>query len=276
MLPEPTWEKAGTEYLLTRAGRPWALRLEPVPGIISADAERSYSILTLAGISTRGQSRPDAFLANSLIETSHLGRVVQATYAPPNPGGLRIRARWSISAIEDAIDLEIEAAASSVGEIFELEVGVRSQVLPVSGQSPVEWNGWITPRDARTAGFSYDGRELASVLQSATTLPIPVQGKPVFLPRIFRPGTPAEPPRHYIEMIQPNDCSRRLIFEPTGPGASRRHAMATRYELFGHDLEKGVVLRARLRALWRTTETPEATALACYEEFLREPLPLGP
>jgi hypothetical protein len=52
--------------------------------------------------------------------------------------------------------------------------------------------------------------------------------------------------------------------------------MATCYQLFGHDLEKGVILRARLRGLWLNSETPDVQALAAYEQFLGEPLPLGP
>ncbi len=275
-MPEPTWELSETGYQLNWGGRNWTLRLGDVPGLYSEDDTLAFSVLTLAGISFKGRHWREAFAAKHLSEVTLSGRTVQASYALPELGGLRVRARWSISAVDDAIDLEVEVAASSVGEIFDLEIAVRSQVLPAPLDLAPLWNAWVTPRDARTARFTYDGREPATLLSDATTLPIPQAERLAFLPRIFHPGTAAESARHYIEMVQPDDCSRRLILEPTGPGASRRFRMATCYQLFGHDLEKGVILRARLRGLWLNSETPDVQALAAYEQFLGEPLPLGP
>jgi hypothetical protein len=49
-----------------------------------------------------------------------------------------------------------------------------------------------------------------------------------------------------------------------------------RYGLFGHDLEKGVVLRGRLRGAWITTRDLKAESIRRMDEFLHEPPPLGP
>ena len=64
--------------------------------------------------------------------------------------------------------------------------------------------------------------------------------------------------------------------QPPGERTPQRTTLSTRYGLFGHDLEKGVVLRARLRAVWIRSQTPDVDARALFEEFLREPPPLGP
>jgi hypothetical protein len=71
-----------------------------------------------------------------------------------------------------------------------------------------------------------------------------------------------------VELAHPDDVSRR-IHEGTLPFTT------TRYALFGHDLEKGVVLRARLRGYWRPKTSALADAERLYAEFLGEPLPLS-
>jgi hypothetical protein len=75
----------------------------------------------------------------------------------------------------------------------------------------------------------------------------------------------------YIELVHPHDAARRIT--EAGKPASLGHT--TRYGLFGHDLERGVVLRGRLRGLWTTSPTARDDALARYEEFLSLPPPLG-
>jgi hypothetical protein len=46
---------------------------------------------------------------------------------------------------------------------------------------------------------------------------------------------------------------------------------ATRYRLFGHDLEKGVILRGRLRGVLLPRAVDVAAAHAAYQRFLAEP-----
>jgi hypothetical protein len=70
--------------------------------------------------------------------------------------------------------------------------------------------------------------------------------------------------------------ARRIISGPVGEAFSIGSTVSVRHALFGHDLEKGVILLGRLRGLWIRSEAPEHDTLALLDEFLRDPLPLGP
>ncbi len=65
----------------------------------------------------------------------------------------------------------------------------------------------------------------------------------------------------YVEMCHPHDG----VGLEVGPGP------AVRFRLFGHDLEKGVILRGRLRGLLVPREEDETAALQAYQRFLEEP-----
>jgi hypothetical protein len=73
---------------------------------------------------------------------------------------------------------------------------------------------------------------------------------------------------HYLEMVHPDDAARRVV--ETGAAGCR-----ARYGLFGYDLERGVVLRGRLRGIWLPERPDEAGVARRLEAFLAEPLPLG-
>jgi len=130
---------------------------------------------------------------------------------------------------------------------------------------------WVAPRDARSATLSYDGRETAANLHGLTTLPIRDGSKThVFaLPGVER-GV------YYVEMVQPNDAARQIQMEPSHPELPRLESLILRYGLFGHDFEKGVVFRARMRACWVTSEMHAPDAVSLLQEFVEEPPPLGP
>ena len=68
---------------------------------------------------------------------------------------------------------------------------------------------------------------------------------------------------YYLEMIHPDDGTRR----PEGGGV--------RSALFGYDLERGVILRGRLRGIWLARRPDESELSSLSAEFLREPPPLG-
>ncbi len=82
-------------------------------------------------------------------------------------------------------------------------------------------------------------------------------------------------PFYYVEMAHPDDVARRVTGVPDEAGEFQT-ANSVRYGLLGHDIEKGIVLRARVRGLWISSATPEEDAQALFREFLREPPPLGP
>ncbi len=66
-------------------------------------------------------------------------------------------------------------------------------------------------------------------------------------------------PWTYIEMLHPHDAA----------GLEFSHGLL-RQQLFGHDLEKGVILRGRLRALLIPRENDLQVALKAFEQFVQE------
>jgi len=246
------WTGAGPAFEIEWGSRPWTLRVDgDRPGLISAD-DLPGTLLGLAGLAGVGRSAVDALSGATLVGYEcRLGRV-EATYAPPGWAELTVRAAWSPHAV-DGLDLEIQIATTSVGQLRRVEVLVASG--PADPGSP----GFIEPRDARSAGLTYDGRE--PDVSGLTTLPPRPSS-----PRLSRRGG-GGPPAWYAEFVHPQDVTRCLSSGPA-PGCT------TRYALFGHDLEKGVVLRARLRGLWLPGDAPRAEARKRYEAFLGEPPPL--
>ena len=128
-------------------------------------------------------------------------------------------------------------------------LGSASDCHQSSSEPPPELVAWVEPRDAASAASSYDGRESLRMLRALSTLPLPSSSHYRLLPWICAPRG-VDPDTFYIEMVQPNDVARRIIATPIGKAPASRPALSVRHALFGHDLEKGVILRARLtRAL---------------------------
>jgi hypothetical protein len=275
-VPESHWEGPGPAFTLSWGGRPWTLGLDGAePGLRWEGDGKAGCLLSLVALRAAARFGSHAFTAATLVGFElHRDRVL-ATYAPPDWGGLTVRAAWSKAAAADAVDLEVQASATSVGKLFGLEVEVFSQWIEL-GREPWSDLTWkVAPRDIRSAALSYDGRETARVLSGLTTLPIAESSHVSLRPRIFAPAPADQADLYYVELVQPNDVARRIIVEPVEEPV-RRWSLFTRYGLFGHDLEKGVVLRARLRGCWIRSQTPEDDARRLHAEFLREPLPLGP
>jgi hypothetical protein len=185
---------------------------------------------------------------------------VLATYTPHGWNGLTVRAAWGPSTTGDGVDLEVQASASTVGELRKLEILVRS----AWGEAPTT-STTAEPRDRASAALSYDGREPDELLEQLTTFWVPAAGSSPYYPLIVPIGGSSG----YLEMIQPNDASRRLV-ERDGQDSSI--VTSARYALFGVDLEKGVVLRGRLRG---TLLEPGDDADEHVRRFLQEPPPLG-
>ena len=199
---------------------------------------------------------------------------VQATFAPRGWGGLIVRAAWSPSCGGAGVDLEVQASASSVGLLFGLDVEVIVQSRwrrRDRGEPPPTLGRRVLPRDARSAALSYDGRESAADLRTLVTLAL------TDLPRLQVFALPgAEDGPSYMEMVPPNDVARLIRVGPSDPELSPIETLAAQYALFGHDFEKGVVFRARLRGYWASSETCLQDANSIYQQFLKEPPPLGP
>jgi hypothetical protein len=177
-----------------------------------------------------------------LVEYERYRAAIRATFAPRAWSGLRVRASWWATS-RDVVDLEVQVTASSVGELEGLEVGVVSRL-----------GSGVAPHDVQHPSPT-----------SLTAL------------RLFLSPWAAEDV-YYAEMAHPDDVAKRVSSEVHGSPGRRPpgHGYSTRHALFGLELEKGVVLRARLRGCWFQSANPEQAAAALYEEFLREPPPLGP
>jgi hypothetical protein len=171
------------------------------------------------------------------------------------------------------LELQISATYSQIVERFEVAVG--SQIDDTSSIAALKVTKYRTePRDIQAAAFSYDGRESLDVLHTLTTLPIPAT-----CPHRLPPAVHAMPDvgvsHGYLEMVQPNDCARRIIGVNASFGNSSPRRVSIRYGLFGHDLEKGVVLRGRVRGIWLPHLPSEEEIRRLHEVFLREPPTLG-
>jgi hypothetical protein len=268
---ELPWRGSGPEFALTWCGRPWTLVVDEAgPGLCRQDDEARWKLLSLDRLASPNRCDHEAFSAKTLIAFERYRASVRATFAPPGWAGLLVRASWSAAARE-AIDLEVQVTASSVGELDGLEVGVISRFDPRRDDLAALPASRVQARDAASAALSYDGREPVHVLRGLTTLPLGRSLPPWLLPS---PGAPDE--LFYAEMAHPDDVARRISVESIPGESAGAQARSTRYALFGHALEKGVILRARLRGCWIRTTTPEADAQAIYQDFLKEPLPLGP
>ena len=229
------WRAAGTRYEREWGGRSWSLAVDAAnPGLVS-ESGRVGPVLALDGLSARDRSGPDALGGASLIAHESLFDRVEALYSPEGWGSLRVRATWTPRG-EDILDLEVQVQAFTVGELEAVEVDVASLLGPSLA-------GEILAPD----GLSLPGRPDA---------PSPL------LARFGQPGN-ARP--YYLEMLHPDDGTRRPDPEVGG----------VRSALFGYDLERGVVLRGRLRGIWLARRPDEAELASRLAEFVAEPPPLG-
>lgn len=233
----------------------WDLKLAEAPvGLYCARPELG-PLLGLEGLAAPHRFEAGVFCGETLVRAERRGAGVEALYAPRDWGQLTVQARWMPHG-PNAMDLEVEILAASVDELHLLEVIELSTLgappAPGSHRS-------VSPRDPASAALSYDGREtdLAALVTGPPGEPL----APWLVPQCGRKGWT------YVEMAHPFDVSRR-IHEGKLPFQMTRHA------LFGHSLEKGVVLRARLRGLWLLKQEAHATLHTHWHDFLNRPPPL--
>jgi hypothetical protein len=272
-VPESQWQGSGGDYSLSWGGRVWTLKVdEAQPGLGSELDCGSARLLSLHGLAAVGRFEDQVFTASTLLSVERYRARVQATYAPRFWGGVIVRAAWSPSCSGAGVDLEVQASASSVGVLRKVEVMVQSQWQRRNSlELSTALGRDVLPRDTRSGALSYDGRERADDLPRLVTLAVADSPKPnFFTPPGCKDGLT------YIEMFQPNDVARQIRLEPSEPQLPLLDSLAFRYGIFGHDFEKGVVFRARMRGYWAVAETPAHRVSSLYRQFLNEPPPLGP
>jgi hypothetical protein len=248
---ESGWSGSGPEFTLFRGGREWTLKVDGArPGLSLETRELPSKLLSLDRLAGLTRCDSEAFTAATLVEFERYRSSVRATFAPPSWGGLKVRASWSASSGGDAVDLEIQLSASSVGELESLEVGVVTHLGSLKG-------------DESLAGAP-DSGQLPGVPPAR-----------LLRPSLWRaPWGPVD--LFYAEMVHPDDLARKIADQPIPEGETLSPFSGAHYALFGLALEKGVILRARLRGCWFRSSSPRATVAALYDDFLANPLPLGP
>jgi len=248
-----SWSGVGPSYEIDWGGLPWTLRVDdPNPGLRSA---RSGPLLALEGVAEADRWQADALSGKSLVGHECRFDRVEATYRPEGWGEMTVRASW-FPVGHAGIGLEVELSARSVEELHRVEVKILStlETPPAPGAHRA-----VEPRDREAAALSYDGRE--SDLSNLVTGPPGAAIGPWLASKTGRDGWA------YVEVARPEDASRRI-------SEGRLPFRATRYGLFGYDLERGVVLRGRARGFWLPTAGALDRAQALYRDFLDEPPPL--
>ena len=93
-------------------------------------------------------------------------------------------------------------------------------------------------------------------------------GRLAGLPRLRDAGAPRGAAWSYVQIVHPVDHAHPCSTTATPAG------LQLRARLFGRYLEKGVIMRARVRGADRRSRRDEAAATALYNDFLHAPLPL--
>ncbi len=266
------WRKTASGFTIPWGGHDWTLNVDAErPGLRPTNLLHG-SMLALEGVAVPGRTDPRALSGETLSKVEMVRSRIEATYTPADWSGLSLRASWSPTPEGQGVDLEIQVSATSVGELRAVEVIVASRFLKSSDPASETAALWVQARDRRSAALCFDGREPASELGRLTVLPVPE--KPV--PEATLTFSPwREAPGSYLEMAHPQDVARRVTLGkgelPPSPGFSQ----GVRYGLFGHDIEKGVILRGRLRGLWLPGGTTAEICRDLLQQFQAMPLPLG-
>ena len=255
-MSDPVWTGSGPRFTLIWNGQPWALAVDkPGPGLCLQATDNPLKLLALDRLSAVGRFDSEAFQSATLVEYETYRNSVRATFAPPSWAGLRIRASWSVSP-RQTVDLEVQATATSVGELDGLEVDILSRFRQTGEQAVGLPISYVDARDVAAALSSYDGREPEPMLRQ---LAIGSRNRPL-RPSLIQ-GPAGEDDLFYVEMVHPDDLARRVSSEAILDDVSLTSARTIRYALFGLALEKGVVLRGRLRGCWIRSPLPTKTRL---------------
>lgn len=264
------WQGNGTDFSIVIGGQRWRLKVDdPRPGLSGPECR----LLGLHYVSIAGHHDDQAFDGTSLLACESHHDHIQATYAPRTRPGLSVRATWSPTPDRDGFDLEVQVAVGSGAELRRLEVAIES-VWPTKPRSPHSGLTYgVSARDAGGTPWLSDPNQSPSLSGPDTTIPLLSTSLDAFPPLVRLDPSDG---RNYVEMVAPNDCARRIIAEAPWPGTGGRRLTSVRYALFGHDLEKGVVVRGRVRGMWLTTMATPDELRELYEAFLGQPPPLGP
>ncbi len=267
-----TWQRLPTGYALDHAGLRAELAIREVtPGlrdiVRSGDASGvpwPGPVLGVDRVQTAGRQRYAVVFARKPIHRLR-SDMVDIEIEPTQTFPFRMQLYWQASCAGQ-IDLEVLVTTDLV--LQHLEVVTLSQLprgeLLTSLPGTRGWHSHaevralghrdlVVPRDRTSARFSLDGR-----LPSFRGL---VLAGPYRMPVVLH--RPAERDWSYVEMSHPDDCARLILL------GRPRHAQVS-FGLFGLNVEKGVILRGRLRGAFVPRAEDSDHAAALYDKFLRE------
>ncbi len=275
-MSEQIWQGSGASYTITWGEESWTLQLDAErPGLRPATRPEEHA-LAMGALSVAGRCDAGAIGGRSLVRVERVGQRIEATYIPCDWSRLELRAAWApASNGREGIDLEVQVVTSSIGELIGLEVFVETSLSGAADAPAGSLLLWVRPRDARSAGLSYDGRTPPDELARLHTLPPLRPGEPGF-EQVVMQGRHAGSTYRYLELVHPHDVARRICVAPPGHAESAELPLQVRYGLFGHELEKGVVLRGRVRGCWFPANHAARQSAGALADFLSRPLPLGP
>jgi hypothetical protein len=272
-MPAP-WQLGRNGYRLLHHDLVGVLRLSgSAPGLrnIRVAAGRTTThwpgpILAVRLVQAVGTTPAEVSFPASRIEHRLRSGLVDIQLNESNRCPVRLQCYWSATRPRQ-IDMEI--LVTSIHSFERLEVLTASVAsVPESGRSEclVKSNRWldvpdagtaswvVVPRDAAASAASFDGRQ-PSINDMMLVPPSPT---PLVCYR------PAGQRWSYVEMSHPDDCARVLARR-----AGRRIEWG--FGLFGLDIEKGVILRGRVRGVIVPRREDLRRAARLLRRFITEP-----
>jgi hypothetical protein len=190
-----------------------------------------------------------------LVDVYHRGTDLVAAYRESAARPVRVDAMWRVVPWPNA---------TAVVAVADLIVSVRTELLE--------------SRPELTVRSSIPSREILRLAStdSGQFAPVPnVATVPLVVNRDAGPGCLVfrfpEIGLSYGEMVHPADFERSNLKRATAHDA----AIEVRHRLFAERLEKGVILRARVRGVWVDGAEDTRQVAACYAAFAAAEPPLG-
>lgn len=211
-----------------------------------------------AGVLGVGLVEPAAFRPQLPAECYVRGTDLVAVYDESPARPVRIDALWRATATQ---------SPPGVIAVVDLLVSVRTSLLE---SQPALAVGSTVPADQV---LRLGGPDLAEHAP-AVCLNVPAGSPLVLRPAegpgclVFRPG---HGDRSYAEMVHPADFHEAVLCR-TGP---QGELLRVAYPLFPQPLEKGVILRARVRGAWLALRDDVRLAAGQYEALVADAPPLG-
>jgi hypothetical protein len=253
-------EKTLCGHLTTRGDTPGLRRVSSLVGA-KRDSEASPILLAVRAVQVAHRPSFEVGAEKNTPESRIRGRLVDVQLEPTDRCPVRTHLYWKASASR----LDLEVLASSSHPLQDLEVLTTSshKAGEVLVRAANYGSGWVDVNDARALGtewFVFPRDRVAAIMSldgrcppsDITSVAAPYR-QPIVLYR------PARQRWSYVEMSRPDDCVRIVVHIVP-------HRVTVSFGLFGLDVEKGVILRGRVRGMF----LPRANDMRhCLRQFSR-------